>query len=281
MKKEEPMITFENVTFKYNMNEPYALENVSFQVEDGQWLSILGHNGSGKSTIAKLLIGLLEAQQGSIYYNGVKLTEDTVDAVRKNVGIVFQNPDNQFVGYNVRYDIAFGMENHQIPRKEMLEKIQEFSTKVDMQDFLDREPQTLSGGQKQRVAIAGILALNCDIIILDEATSSVDTRTEELIQKAMDKLTAGRTSFVIAHRLSTIKNADIILVLKDGNIIEQGNHEQLIEKEGFMLISIIVNLLPLLLIKSTYVDFHFKNIICLFRKGFSYIIKYTGRKAVE
>ena len=224
MKKEEPMITFENVTFKYNMNEPYALENVSFQVEDGQWLSILGHNGSGKSTIAKLLIGLLEAQQGSIYYNGVKLTEDTVDAVRKNVGIVFQNPDNQFVGYNVRYDIAFGMENHQIPRKEMLEKIQEFSTKVDMQDFLDREPQTLSGGQKQRVAIAGILALNCYIIILDEATSMLDPEgTKEITDLIIElKEKYNKTIIMITHDLALANRSDYILVLKNGHVIKEG-----------------------------------------------------------
>lgn len=224
MKKEEPMITFENVTFKYNMNEPYALENVSFQVEDGQWLSILGHNGSGKSTIAKLLIGLLEAQQGSIYYNGVKLTEDTVDAVRKNVGIVFQNPDNQFVGYNVRYDIAFGMENHQIPRKEMLEKILEFSTKVDMQDFLDREPQTLSGGQKQRVAIAGILALNCDIIILDEATSMLDPEgTKEITDLIIElKEKYNKTIIMITHDLALANRSDYILVLKNGHVIKEG-----------------------------------------------------------
>ena len=224
MKKEEPMITFENVTFKYNMNEPYALENVSFQVEDGQWLSILGHNGSGKSTIAKLLIGLLEAQQGSIYYNGVKLTEDTVDAVRKNVGIVFQNPDNQFVGYNVRYDIAFGMENHQIPRKEMLEKIQEFSTKVDMQDFLDREPQTLSGGQKQRIAIAGILALNCDIIILDEATSMLDPEgTKEITDLIIElKEKYNKTIIMITHDLALANRSDYILVLKNGHVIKEG-----------------------------------------------------------
>ncbi len=224
MKKEEPMITFENVTFKYNMNEPNALENVSFQVEDGQWLSILGHNGSGKSTIAKLLIGLLEAQQGSIYYNGVKLTEDTVDAVRKNVGIVFQNPDNQFVGYNVRYDIAFGMENHQIPRKEMLEKIQEFSTKVDMQDFLDREPQTLSGGQKQRVAIAGILALNCDIIILDEATSMLDPEgTKEITDLIIElKEKYNKTIIMITHDLALANRSDYILVLKNGHVIKEG-----------------------------------------------------------
>ena len=168
------MIEFKNVSFRYNGNEENVLNDVSFVVEDGKWISILGHNGSGKSTIAKLMIGLLETTKGQILYDSIPLTEETIDIVRKNVGIVFQNPDNQFVGYNVKYDMAFGLENHQIPREEMLRLIDEYATKVDMQECLNREPQTLSGGQKQRVAIAGILALNCDVVILDEATSMLD-----------------------------------------------------------------------------------------------------------
>lgn len=230
------MITFDNVTFRYNANEPNALENVSFQVDDGQWLSILGHNGSGKSTIAKLLIGLLEAQAGSISYDGVKLTEETVENVRKRVGIVFQNPDNQFVGYNVKYDIAFGMENHQIPRPEMLEKIQEYATKVDMQDFLDREPQTLSGGQKQRVAIAGILALNCDIIILDEATSMLDPEGTKEITKLIVELKEkyNKTILMITHDLALANRSDYILVLKDGHIIEEGTPKEVFQNRELL-----------------------------------------------
>ena len=182
------MIRLENVSFKYNSNEPYALNDVSFTVNNNEWLSVLGHNGSGKSTIAKILIGLLKPNQGKIFYDDIELTDNNVNEVRKRVGIVFQNPDNQFVGYNVKYDIAFGLENHLVPRLEMIELINEYTEKVGMQNELEREPQTLSGGQKQRVAIAGILALNCDIIILDEATSMLDPEGVEEITKLIVEL---------------------------------------------------------------------------------------------
>ena len=167
------MIEVKNVKFSYN-SQDRAVKGVSFSVADHEWLSIIGHNGSGKSTLAKLLIGLIEPQAGTISYDSLELNETNVGAIRKRVGIVFQNPDNQFVGYNVLYDIAFGLENHLIPREEMRALIDEYIQKVDMKDYLYREPETLSGGQKQRVAIAGILAMNCDIIILDEATSMLD-----------------------------------------------------------------------------------------------------------
>lgn len=225
------MIEFKNVSFRYLKDEPNALDDVSFKVEDGQWLSILGHNGSGKSTIAKLMIGLLEASKGQILYDGKVLSEDTIDEVRRRVGIVFQNPDNQFVGYNVKYDIAFGMENHQVPREEMLKRIEEFSKKVDMQDFLDREPQTLSGGQKQRVAIAGILSLNCDIVILDEATSMLDPEGIQEITKLIIELKEKyhKTIVMITHDLALANHSDHVLVLKEGKIIEEGTPEEVFQ----------------------------------------------------
>ena len=230
------MIEFKNVSFQYMSNEPNALNDVSFKVEDGQWLSILGHNGSGKSTIAKLMIGLLEAQKGSISYDGVELNEKTVADIRKNVGIVFQNPDNQFVGYNVKYDIAFGLENHLVPHEAMLDIIKQYATKVDMQDYLEREPQTLSGGQKQRVAIAGILALNCDIIILDEATSMLDpegiTEITKLIVELKEKY--HKTIIMITHDLALANKSDYILVLRDGQIIEEGIPENVFQNRDFL-----------------------------------------------
>lgn len=230
------MIEFKNVTFKYNANEQNALDEISFTIEDGKWVSILGHNGSGKSTIAKLMIGLLEASSGHILYDGKVLSEDTVDEVRKRVGIVFQNPDNQFVGYNVRYDIAFGLENHQVPREEMMRLIEEYSAKVDMKDYLDREPQTLSGGQKQRVAIAGILALNCDIIILDEATSMLDPEGIKEITKLIIELKEiyHKTIVMITHDLSLANYSDHIIVLKEGKIIEQGAPEEVFQKRELL-----------------------------------------------
>ena len=226
------MIEFKNVTFQYTSNEPNVLNDVSFKVEDGQWVSILGHNGSGKSTIAKLMIGLLEAQKGTICYDGIELTESTVSDIRKRVGIVFQNPDNQFVGYNVKYDIAFGLENHLVPHENMLDIIKEYAAKVDMQDYLDREPQTLSGGQKQRVAIAGILALNCDIIILDEATSMLDPEGISEITKLIVELKEKyhKTIIMITHDLALANKSDYILVLKNGQIIEEGIPEDVFQK---------------------------------------------------
>ncbi|MCM1130345.1 MAG: energy-coupling factor transporter ATPase [Roseburia sp.] len=230
------MIEFKNVTFRYNTNEQNALDDVSFIVEDGKWVSILGHNGSGKSTIAKLMIGLLEASKGQILYDGNVLSEDTVDDVRKHVGIVFQNPDNQFVGYNVRYDIAFGLENHQVPREEMIHLIDEFASKVDMKDYLDREPQTLSGGQKQRVAIAGILALNCDVIILDEATSMLDPEGTSEITKLIIELKEkyNKTIIMITHDLALAGYSDHIIVLNQGKVIDEGTPEEVFQKRELL-----------------------------------------------
>lgn len=230
------MIELKNVTFKYNTNEQNALDDVSFTIEDGKWVSILGHNGSGKSTIAKLMIGLLETSQGQILYDGKVLSEDTVDDVRKHVGIVFQNPDNQFVGYNVRYDIAFGLENHQVPREDMIKLIDEFTSKVDMKDYLDREPQTLSGGQKQRVAIAGILALNCDVIILDEATSMLDPEGTSEITKLIIELKEkyNKTIIMITHDLALASHSDHIILLNQGKVIEEGTPEEVFQKRELL-----------------------------------------------
>ncbi|MDE7105963.1 MAG: ATP-binding cassette domain-containing protein, partial [Anaeroplasmataceae bacterium] len=162
--------------------------------------------------------------------------DKTIDEVRKHVGIVFQNPDNQFVGYNVKYDIAFGLENHQVPREEMVKRIQEFASKVDMQDFLEREPQTLSGGQKQRVAIAGILALDCDIVILDEATSMLDPEGISEITKLIIELKEKyhTTIIMITHDLDLARHSDHILVLNEGKIIEQGNPEEVFQKREIL-----------------------------------------------
>ena len=218
------MIKLENVSFKYINNEPYALNNVSFTVNDGDWVSVLGHNGSGKSTIAKLLIGLLKPVSGKIFYDDIELEESTVDIVRKKVGIVFQNPDNQFVGYNVKYDIAFGLENHMVPREEMLNLINEYTARVGMENELEREPQTLSGGQKQRVAIAGILAMNCDVIILDESTSMLDPEGVEEITKLVVELKEkyNKTIICITHDLALANKSDRLIVLKEGEIIKEG-----------------------------------------------------------
>lgn len=214
------MIRVNDLDYSYSQQD-HALKGISFEVKDQEWLSILGHNGSGKSTISKLLVGILAPQKGSIYYDDIELTEKTVDKIRNRVGIVFQNPDNQFVGVNVKYDIAFGLENRCVPRSEMQKLIVEYATKVGMQDYLLREPQTLSGGQKQRVAIAGILALNTDVIILDEATSMLDPQgTREIIELIKElKEKYHKTIITITHDLDLARLSDRIIVMKEGNII--------------------------------------------------------------
>lgn len=214
------MIRVNDLDYSYSQQD-HALKGISFEVKDQEWLSILGHNGSGKSTISKLLVGILAPQKGSIYYDDIELTEKTVDKIRNRVGIVFQNPDNQFVGVNVKYDIAFGLENRCVPRSEMQKLIVEYATKVGMQDYLLREPQTLSGGQKQRVAIAGILALNTDVIILDEATSMLDPQgTSEIIALIKElKEKYHKTIITITHDLDLARLSDRIIVMKEGNII--------------------------------------------------------------
>lgn len=229
------MIKVKDLDYSYT-KEDHALKGVSFEVKDQEWLSILGHNGSGKSTISKLLVGILAPDKGTIEINGQLLDEDSVDEVRKHIGIVFQNPDNQFVGVNVKYDIAFGLENRKVPREEMIKLIDEYSEKVGMHEYLEREPQTLSGGQKQRVAIAGILALDCDIIILDEATSMLDPQgTRDIINLIKElKDTYHKTIITITHDLDLAKLSDRIIVMKEGNIIANDVPSKIFEQDEML-----------------------------------------------
>ena len=232
------MVEVKDLKYAYNSND-IALRGVSFNINDGEWLSIIGHNGSGKSTIAKLLIGLLEPTFGKIIYDGTELNDKTVNQIRPRVGIVFQNPDNQFVGYNVKYDIAFGLENHNVKREEMIELIDKYTKLVDMDKFLEREPQSLSGGQKQRVAIAGILALNCDIVILDEATSMLDPEgvleITNLITELHDKY--NKTLITITHDLNLAMKSDRIIVLREGEIIKEGLPLEIFKERDILLSS--------------------------------------------
>ncbi|MCR1808645.1 energy-coupling factor transporter ATPase [Haploplasma modicum] len=229
------MIKVNNLTFNYNKNTE-AIKNISLMVKKGKWISIIGHNGSGKSTFAKLLIGLLLPNEGEIIIDDIVLNEQTVHDIRKKIGIVFQNPDNQFVGSTVKYDIAFGLENQQLSSKEINKLVLEYARFVGMEDYLDKEPHNLSGGQKQRVAIAGALAMQHDIIILDEATSMLDPKgTNEIIDliKKVNK-EKEKTVITITHDLSLANLSDYIFVFKDGNLVLEGSPKEVFKEEEIL-----------------------------------------------
>lgn len=211
-------IKVENLSFRY-VKEEQTIDNVSFSINKGEFICILGHNGSGKSTLAKLLVGLLKAKRGKILINGIELTEDTVDELRKEMGIVFQNPDNQFVGVTVKDDIAFGLENRCIKTEEMKEKVEKYAKLVRMEDFLDRNPEELSGGEKQRVAIAGILAMNPELIIFDESTSMLDPKGVKEIVDIIKELKGKKTVISITHNLDEASFADRVIVMNKGKIV--------------------------------------------------------------
>lgn len=215
------IIEVQHLKYKYdNHVDDYILKDVTFHVKQGEWLSIVGHNGSGKSTTIRLIDGLLEAESGEIIIDGDELTLENVWEKRRHIGMVFQNPDNQFVGATVEDDVAFGLENQGMDYQTMFDRVQEALDIVGMQDFKEREPARLSGGQKQRVAIAGVVALRPDIIILDEATSMLDPEGRlELIQtvkKIKDR--HGMTVISITHDLDEVALSDRVLVVKEGQV---------------------------------------------------------------
>lgn len=216
-------IEFKNVSFHYP-NESDVLKNVSFIIESGQMTSIIGHNGSGKSTLAKLLMGLIEPTSGEIYIDDVLLNESSISSIRNKMGIIFQNPDNQFVGVTVKDDIAFGLENKNIERSKMLELIDEYSKLVKMDSYLEANPENLSGGQKQRVAIAGVLAMNTECVIFDEATSMLDPLGVKEINETvkMLKKQAKKTIISITHNIEETLYSEKVLVLNNGVLVLSG-----------------------------------------------------------
>lgn len=231
----EDIIKVENLCFEY---EPglKTIHNISFQIKKGEYVAILGHNGSGKSTIAKLLIGLLEKKSGNIIIDHKELNLENLYKIREKIGIVFQNPDNQFIGATVRDDIAFGLENICVPREKMDELIERYAKRVRMDQFLDHEPTKLSGGQKQRVAIAGILAMSPSIIILDESTSMLDPRGRKEINELIRKLKEDKemTIISITHDIEEAKNADRILLLNKGEIVGDDQPEIILMNEKLL-----------------------------------------------
>lgn len=223
------IVSLKEVTFQYDGQEQNALNHVSFEIYEGEWLAIVGHNGSGKSTMAKLLNGLQFPKEGEITVSGMKLVEENIWDIRKKIGMVFQNPDNQFVGTTVQDDVAFGLENMGIPREEMIHRVEDSLKKVKMDTFLHQEPHHLSGGQKQRVAIAGVLALRPAIIILDEATSMLDPRGRAEVLETVRTLKDEKALTVISitHDLEEAAKADRIIVMNKGEVFREGTPEEI------------------------------------------------------
>ena len=221
-------IEVKNISFSYKDDE-LVLKHVSFRVHEGQYISIVGHNGSGKSTLARLIIGLLAPKDGEIFVDGEKVTSKTIRKIRQKIGLVFQNPDNQFIGATVEDDIAFGLENRRIPRPEMQEIIKKYANRVGMVEFLDKEPSRLSGGQKQRVAIAGALSLEPQILILDEATSMLDPKGKADIRGLIDdmrKYNPDLTILSITHDVEEAYLSDEVIVLSHGEVAFKGKPDE-------------------------------------------------------
>ena len=224
----DSIIKIKNVSFTYPESETPAIDNISLDIKRGSWTSIIGHNGSGKSTIIRLINGLLvpdEKGKPEIEVDGLKLNDDTVWEVRNKVGIVFQNPDNQFVGATVADDVAFGLENRGVSHTEMVKIVPEVIKAVGMSEYINAEPANLSGGQKQRVAIAGILAIKPKIIVLDEATSMLDPEGRDQILSIVQamKNKYDLTVISITHDIDEANMADQVLVMNDGKLITKGS----------------------------------------------------------
>jgi len=216
------IIEMSDVSFRYEESNALVLENISLTINVGEWITLIGPNGSGKSTLIKAMNGLIIPNSGDITVDGIQMTEDNIKKGRRKIGMVFQNPDNQFVGATVEDDVAFGLENIALPRREMEVRVNDALKRVGMWDLATREPANLSGGQKQRVAIAGIIAARPDIIILDEATSMLDPQgRHEVFETIKDiKNDENLTVISITHDVDEAVESDRILVMNDGKIVD-------------------------------------------------------------
>lgn len=215
------LISLKNIFYRYSQNqEDYVLKDVTLDIEKDEWITLIGANGSGKSTLVKTLNGLNVPEKGTVSIGGLELNEENIWDIRQKVGMVFQNPDNQFVGSTVQDDVAFGLENIGLPREEMITRIDDSLKRVGMEDFKLMEPSRLSGGQKQRVAIAGVLALRPEIIVLDEATSMLDPKGRQEVLNTVKSIKeeSKMTVISITHDINEANQADRIFVMNKGKI---------------------------------------------------------------
>lgn len=237
----EKLIEFENVTMlywdaeegEYEKNSAPALSNVDFSVEKGEFVAVLGHNGSGKSTLAKLCNAIYEPTSGTVRVKGIVAdNDDKADEVRRIVGMVFQNPDNQIVATVVEDDVAFGPENLGVEPTEIRRRVDEALKAVNMYDHRHREPHKLSGGQKQRVAIAGVLAMQTECIVLDEPTAMLDPMGREEVMNTVHRMNKemGITVVLITHFMDEAVKADRVVVMDSGRIVMQGKPREIFSR---------------------------------------------------
>ena len=230
-------LEIKNLCFSYDNNTP-IIDDVSFSVEKGSFIAVLGHNGSGKSTLAKLIVGLLEKNSGQIIFDGEEITRKNLRKLQTKTALVFQNPDNQFIGSTVEDDIAFGLENRQFPHDQMQEEINKFAESVNMLDYLKKEPVNLSGGQKQRVALAGALILRPEILILDEATSMLDPKGKATVRKVIKRIHQENPDLAIisiTHDIDEALLCDRVFILSKGKLVKDGKPQDILRDEKTLL----------------------------------------------
>lgn len=233
---KDHIVEIKNLTYIYPSaggKDFKALDNVSLSIEKGEFVAILGHNGSGKSTLAKLMNGILVPSEGDIIVNGMNTRdEENIWNIRQTAGMVFQNPDNQLVATVVEEDVAFGPENQGVPSEEIRRRVDEALKTVDMYDYRKRAPHALSGGQKQRVAIAGILAMDPDCIILDEPTAMLDPSGRKEVMDTIRKLNKeqNKTIIHITHYMDEVVDADRIIVMEAGKVAIEGTPREIFSK---------------------------------------------------
>ena len=230
-------LEIKNLSFSYD-NERLVVDDISFSVEKGSFVAVLGHNGSGKSTLAKLIVGLLEKNSGQIFFDDEEMNRKSIKKLQSKTALVFQNPDNQFIGATVEDDIAFGLENKCFPHEKMQEEINRFADSVNMLDYLKKEPSNLSGGQKQRVAIAGALILRPEILILDEATSMLDPKGKSTVRKIIDRIhqeNPDLTIISITHDIDEALLADQVFILSKGKLVKNGKPQEVLRDQEALL----------------------------------------------
>lgn len=230
-------LEIKNLSFSYG-DDRLVIDDVSFAVEKGSFVAVLGHNGSGKSTLAKLIVGLLEKKSGQIILDGEEMDKKTIKKLQSKTALVFQNPDNQFIGVTVEDDIAFGLENRCFPSDKMQEEINLFADSVNMLDYLKKEPINLSGGQKQRVALAGALILRPEILILDEATSMLDPKGKSTVRKVIDRIhqeNPDLSIISITHDVDEALLADQVFILSHGKLVAKGAPQEILRDREMLL----------------------------------------------